>query len=124
MSCRTATSAQHPVLQVKWENAVIIFDEAHNVEGVCSDASSFDITGKNLADAMQETKRSVGACVGHHGEGQGVHRSGCAWKPLNAVNLGTQSVAMALRINPAVLAYQRCITAIVPLVVIALIKSM
>ena len=47
----------HPLPQVKWENAVLIFDEAHNVEGVCSDASSFDITGKNLADAMQETKR-------------------------------------------------------------------
>jgi Rad3-related DNA helicase len=45
-------------VQVKWENAVIVFDEAHNVESVCSDASSFDITSKNIADAMQEVKRS------------------------------------------------------------------
>lgn len=45
--------------QVRWEDAVLIFDEAHNVEGVCSDASSFDITAKNLADAMQEARRFV-----------------------------------------------------------------
>lgn len=38
---------------------MLIFDEAHNVEGVCSDASSFDITAKNLADAMQEARRFV-----------------------------------------------------------------
>lgn len=38
---------------------MLIFDEAHNVEGVCSDASSFDITAKNLADAMQEARRYV-----------------------------------------------------------------
>ncbi|GAX78033.1 hypothetical protein CEUSTIGMA_g5475.t1 [Chlamydomonas eustigma] len=49
--------------QVKWENAVIVFDEAHNVESVCSDASSFDITSKNLADAMQELKRCKEACL-------------------------------------------------------------
>lgn len=42
--------------QVRWDNAVVIFDEAHNVEGVCSDASSWDITSRNITDAIEETK--------------------------------------------------------------------
>lgn len=40
-----------------WQNSVVIFDEAHNVEGVSSDACSFDITARHLSDAMAETKR-------------------------------------------------------------------
>jgi regulator of telomere elongation helicase 1 len=42
---------------VRWENAVVIFDEAHNVEGVCSDSSSWDITARQLTDAMGEAQR-------------------------------------------------------------------
>lgn len=56
--------------QVRWDNAIVIFDEAHNVEGVCSDASSCDLTAKQLTDALAEAKRcvlmhdvSVCACV-------------------------------------------------------------
>lgn len=49
--------------QVKWEDAIIIFDEAHNVESVCSDASSFDITAKHLADAMVEARRIRESCL-------------------------------------------------------------
>ena len=61
-----------PPPQVSWENAVIIFDEAHNVEGVCSDASSFDITGKSLADAMQEAKRCAARVWSYIVWGEGV----------------------------------------------------
>lgn len=43
--------------QVRWDNAVVIFDEAHNVEGVSSESSSFDLTARNLTDAMAEAKR-------------------------------------------------------------------
>ncbi len=41
-------------LGIKWENAILIFDEAHNVEGVCSDAASFDIPASLLAGAIVE----------------------------------------------------------------------
>ena len=30
----------------------MVFDEAHNVEGVCSDASSFEVTSKAVEDAL------------------------------------------------------------------------
>jgi regulator of telomere elongation helicase 1 len=41
-------------LGITWENAVLIFDEAHNVEGVCSDACSFDLPASLLAGAITE----------------------------------------------------------------------
>ncbi|GKD66468.1 regulator of telomere elongation helicase 1, partial [Tanacetum coccineum] len=31
-------------LSIEWENSVLIFDEAHNLESVCSEAASFDLT--------------------------------------------------------------------------------
>ncbi|KAG7673937.1 hypothetical protein Ndes2526B_g02593 [Nannochloris sp. 'desiccata'] len=41
-------------LGITWENAILIFDEAHNVEGVCSDAVSFDLPASLLAGAIIE----------------------------------------------------------------------
>lgn len=41
-------------LGIAWHNAVLIFDEAHNVEGVCADAASFDLTAPTLAGAIEE----------------------------------------------------------------------
>lgn len=37
---------------VRWHNAIVIFDEAHNVEGVCSDVASCDF-GPSLLEACQ-----------------------------------------------------------------------
>ncbi|PNW86513.1 hypothetical protein CHLRE_02g089608v5 [Chlamydomonas reinhardtii] len=48
---------------INWSNAVVIFDEAHNVESVSSDSCSFDITAKQLTDAMLEAKRCKEACL-------------------------------------------------------------
>ncbi len=42
---------------MRWDNAVVIFDEAHNVEGVCSDSSSFELSARQLTDAIAELKR-------------------------------------------------------------------
>lgn len=63
-SCKRSLQAPAPIArpparvpQVKWDNAIVIFDEAHNVEGVCSDASSADLTAKQLTDALAEAKR-------------------------------------------------------------------
>jgi len=37
-------------------NKILIFDEAHNVEGVCEDAASFELTSTEIALAMEECK--------------------------------------------------------------------
>lgn len=39
----------------------ILCSEAHNVEGVCSDSSSFDITAKSITESMAEAKKWVQA---------------------------------------------------------------
>eukprot|EP01083_Nonionella_stella_P198039 727513_1 len=41
-------------LDVNLNNAIIIFDEAHNLEDVCSNASSFDLTAADVAGAVSE----------------------------------------------------------------------
>ncbi|PRW44978.1 Regulator of telomere elongation helicase 1 [Chlorella sorokiniana] len=41
-------------LGIQWANAVLIFDEAHNVEQVCSDSMSFDLPAATLAGAIEE----------------------------------------------------------------------
>jgi Rad3-related DNA helicase len=52
--------------QINWADAVVIFDEAHNVGGVCADSSSFDITARHLTDAMAEARRSVSYMLDPH----------------------------------------------------------
>ena len=57
-------------LKLDWQNSVIIFDEAHNLERVASDAASFTLTSTDLAGcimelqsvlkSLQETKESMG----------------------------------------------------------------
>ncbi|CAI9114101.1 OLC1v1014741C1 [Oldenlandia corymbosa var. corymbosa] len=37
-------------LKIAWDNSVLIFDEAHNLEGLCADAASFDLP-ESLLDA-------------------------------------------------------------------------
>eukprot|EP00899_Mesostigma_viride_P006227 jgi/Mesvir1/15605/Mv03214-RA.2 len=44
---------------VDWENSVLIFDEAHNLEGVCADAASFDLRTADLAACVQEVSRAI-----------------------------------------------------------------
>ncbi|XP_024539869.1 regulator of telomere elongation helicase 1 homolog [Selaginella moellendorffii] len=44
---------------IRWENSVIIFDEAHNLEGVCADAASFDLPTTTLSACISE----AGQCV-------------------------------------------------------------
>ena len=38
-------------LPLSWHNAVVIFDEAHNIESVASSAASFDLSAGSLAAA-------------------------------------------------------------------------
>ena len=38
----------------QWQNAIVICDEAHNLEQVCADASSFELAPEVLANALEE----------------------------------------------------------------------
>ena len=46
-------------LDLNWDNCVIIFDEAHNLDQVCSDSASFDLTAAELAACMEEVDQAV-----------------------------------------------------------------
>lgn len=39
--------------------SILIFDEAHNLESVCSDASSFELSTKQLTDAIKEVQMLI-----------------------------------------------------------------
>lgn len=44
-------------LQLNWSNSVVIFDEAHNLESVASEAASFELTSAQVAGAQEEALR-------------------------------------------------------------------
>jgi regulator of telomere elongation helicase 1 len=44
---------------VDLRGAVIIFDEAHNVESVCEESASFDLRVADLKVAIKELERAV-----------------------------------------------------------------
>ncbi|CAM9796780.1 unnamed protein product, partial [Hapterophycus canaliculatus] len=54
-------------IKINWNNAVVIFDEAHNLESVASDASSFELTSAQVAGAQEEALR----CYKIYSEGGG-----------------------------------------------------
>ncbi len=58
-------------LGITWDNAVLIFDEAHNVEGVCSDAASFDVPAAVLAGAIEEVGTAAELAVALSERGAG-----------------------------------------------------
>lgn len=41
-------------LKIDWKDAIVIFDEAHNLERVASDASSFSLTSSDIAACVSE----------------------------------------------------------------------
>ena len=42
-----------------WSKCVLIFDEAHNLERVCTDAASFDLTSVRLSQCMAEVRGTM-----------------------------------------------------------------
>ena len=44
-------------LNINLASDVLIFDEAHNIERVCADAASFDLSSLELAGAVREVDR-------------------------------------------------------------------
>jgi regulator of telomere elongation helicase 1 len=43
--------------QIAWNNAVVIFDEAHNIERIANDSASCSITSVDIATCIQELQR-------------------------------------------------------------------
>lgn len=56
-------------IQVRWPGSVIVFDEAHNLEGIAADAWSVEISTTLVAGVIQELGRAwemwkaKGGCV-------------------------------------------------------------
>ncbi len=48
--------------EVDFGNAVLIFDEAHNLEGFASGSSSFDLSTSDLAGCVSEVERAMQCC--------------------------------------------------------------
>ncbi|CAI9773626.1 unnamed protein product [Fraxinus pennsylvanica] len=46
-------------LNIEWNNSILIFDEAHNLEGLCADAASFDLPSSLLTACISEAKTCV-----------------------------------------------------------------
>jgi len=46
-------------LEIQWNNAILIFDEAHNLESFASDATSFEFTGLDIAGAINEVSKGI-----------------------------------------------------------------
>lgn len=44
---------------LKWQGAVVIFDEAHNMEEVCAASASFDLPAAVIAAAIEETQQAA-----------------------------------------------------------------
>ncbi|PWZ34609.1 Regulator of telomere elongation helicase 1 [Zea mays] len=47
---------------IPWDNAVLIFDEAHNLESICADAASFDLFPNNLTACIAEAHECIKLC--------------------------------------------------------------
>lgn len=45
---------------IAWDNAVIIFDEAHNLESFASESASFDLSTLDISRCIQEVSRALG----------------------------------------------------------------
>lgn len=44
---------------VPWSNAVVIFDEAHNLESFASDSASFDLSSVDVAGCISEVQKAI-----------------------------------------------------------------
>ncbi|CAK9185657.1 unnamed protein product [Ilex paraguariensis] len=50
-------------LSIEWNNCVLIFDEAHNLESLCADAASFDLTSGLLTACISEAQTCADLCI-------------------------------------------------------------
>ncbi|KAL6568135.1 Regulator of telomere elongation helicase 1 [Orobanche hederae] len=50
-------------LKLDWNNCILIFDEAHNLEGLCADAASFDLPSGLLTACISEAQKCIDLSV-------------------------------------------------------------
>ena len=55
-------------LNVRWEQSVVIFDEAHNIEKVASDAASFSLSSTEVATCIRELQQVLEYIQAHKSE--------------------------------------------------------
>ncbi|OAY36775.1 regulator of telomere elongation helicase 1 homolog isoform X10 [Manihot esculenta] len=55
-------------LKIDWENCILIFDEAHNLESLCADAASFDLSSGLLTACISEAKSCIDLSVARREE--------------------------------------------------------
>lgn len=48
---------------ISWSNSVLIFDEAHNLDGICADAASFDLPSGYVTACIAEAKECINLCI-------------------------------------------------------------
>ncbi|XP_002528200.3 regulator of telomere elongation helicase 1 homolog isoform X1 [Ricinus communis] len=46
-------------LKIDWDKSILIFDEAHNLESLCADAASFDLSSGLLTACISEAKSCI-----------------------------------------------------------------
>ncbi|TKY48148.1 Regulator of telomere elongation helicase 1 [Spatholobus suberectus] len=50
-------------LQLSWSNSILIFDEAHNLESICTDAASFDLPSWLLTACISEAESCINLSI-------------------------------------------------------------
>ena len=80
---RESTFGEH----VNFDNAVLIFDEAHNLEEFASESSSFDITSADVAACVSEVQRALQYMDMLNVDGGGGDVSGGGLKRHNVLSL-------------------------------------
>ena len=80
---RESTFGEH----VNFENAVLIFDEAHNLEEFASESSSFDVTSADVAGCVSEVQRALQYMDMQNVDGGGSDVSGGKLKRHNVLSL-------------------------------------
>ncbi|KAM3747686.1 hypothetical protein ACB098_05G053700 [Castanea mollissima] len=56
------------ILNVDWNNSILIFDEAHNLESLCADAASFDLPSWLLTACISEAKNCIDLSISRREE--------------------------------------------------------
>ncbi|KAG7342144.1 helicase associated domain containing protein [Nitzschia inconspicua] len=52
-------SRNSTLADIPWKNAVVIFDEAHNLESFASESASFDLSSKDIGGCISEVDKAI-----------------------------------------------------------------
>lgn len=66
------------LVNVPWENSVVIFDEAHNLESFASESASFDLSTTDISGCLAEIDRVINLLQALPTDGAALTREQCA----------------------------------------------